>query len=881
LSIVAHLGVSSPSFQIENLRSALDISALSRYRIRKHLSAFSGTFLAESRISSVDTNIHSTSLLGLLHLCVNKVENACSEYFDSYVFAPKIPTLEKALSESRYCAVSSSSVDAACFFKGEYGSYLWDYELPAYSRRAGQNNGYYLLAKESPNMVHAVHAAIRTISKSQQLESDKISALLSEISHRGMPTLRRLTGGGSTSLGEIGMLVALRLLQSEFQKDADYPALCPVYLDQDTINLLIPVDPFKNHFIDLQTAINQRPGERPDMLILSIGLFNGKPTRVKITPIEVKARGGLLSQIDREDALTQASSFSQFLVAAHNRASTIPIWDVAWKNLIVSLLDYGFRVYGQLDRFLKLPAWTDMHSAVIHGIAGGNTQIEIDSQGRLIVIEDTESSRPCDIDQDGFRETIVLSHKDAFSLLSVNNPQLLVGIREMLGDWGIKPESLSVDARIFKAAEESLSIDLSPKVCKQTSVEELNSLQTNIGTPEIEKNPRNDKLTSIESDNLVNDVGIKFVVGKAIDAFQEKELYYYPSNTSLNQLNIGIAGDLGTGKTQLTQMLLSQLRSYNESNRGIAPKVLIFDYKKDYSKPEFVKATGATVISPFSIPLNIFDTRDSSGPQNHQLERVKLFCDTLDKIYSGIGPKQREQIKLAVKDAYAKTEVEGRLSPTIYDVFTEYKNNISSPRDIDTPYSIMSDIVDNGYFVSDSKKVQRFSEFLNGIVVVDLSAVGQDDRTKNMLVAIILNLFYEHMLRIEKKPFIGTDPQLRFVDTMLLVDEAVNIMSYEFDVLKKILLQGREFGVGVILASQYLKHFKTSHENYMDPLLTWFIHKVPNITIRELEGIGLPRVDSSIIERIKRFECHQCLYKTYDVEGELMRGIPFYELKKT
>jgi DNA phosphorothioation-dependent restriction protein DptH len=365
----------------------------------------------------------------------------------------------------------------------------------------------------------------------------------------------------------------------------------------------------------------------------------------------------------------------------------------------------------------------------------------------------------------------------------------------------------------------------------------------------------------------------------AITLFGEepkKDLSFFPGNTELNQLNVGIVGDLGTGKTQLIQSLLYQLRSHPEENRGARPRVLIFDYKKDYSKEQFVKATGARVISPFAMPLNVFDTRDCAGRQNAWLERSKFFADVLDKIYSGIGPLQRQRIKQAVREAYDRASASGREAPTIYDVFEAYAAICGSQ--IDSPYSIMSDIVDGEYFVRDARSVLPFSQFLDGVVVIDLAAVGQDDRTKNMLVVMFLNLFYEHMLKIEKRPFLGNAPRLRYVDTMLLVDEADNIMSYEFDVLKRILLQGREFGVGVILASQYLSHFKTRHENYVEPLLTWFVHKVPTITVKELEGIGLTRVDAGVADRVKTLACHECLYKTYDVAGEFMRGVPFYEI---
>jgi hypothetical protein len=264
------------------------------------------------------------------------------------------------------------------------------------------------------------------------------------------------------------------------------------------------------------------------------------------------------------------------------------------------------------------------------------------------------------------------------------------------------------------------------------------------------------------------------------------------------------------------------------------------------------------------------------NPERAWLDRSRFFIDVLDKIFAGIGPVQRQKIKEAVKTAYTQTKNSGLGFPTLNDVFDAYSEAVGER--VDSPYSIMSDLVDGAYFTSDVSKVQPFSSFLDGVVVVDLGAIGQDDRAKNMVVAIFLNLFYEHMLTIPKRPFVGSEPQLRFIDTMLLVDEADNIMKYEFDVLKKVLLQGREFGVGVMLASQYLSHFRTPHENYIEPLLTWLVHKVPNVTVKELESLGLSHVDSSTVQRIKSLSCHECLYKTLDVEGQFIRATPFYEL---
>jgi DNA phosphorothioation-dependent restriction protein DptH len=139
-------------------------------------------------------------------------------------------------------------------------------------------------------------------------------------------------------------------------------------------------------------------------------------------------------------------------------------------------------------------------------------------------------------------------------------------------------------------------------------------------------------------------------------------------------------------------------------------------------------------------------------------------------------------------------------------------------------------------------------------------------------------MFYEYMLRVLKRPFLGSDPQLRAIDSYLLIDEADNIMKYEFDVLRKVLLQGREFGAGVILASQYLRHFKVNGSDYRDPLLTWFIHKVPNATATELGALGFTGDIGRLAENIKVLPNHHCLFKSYDSPGLVMRGKPFYEL---
>ena len=376
------------------------------------------------------------------------------------------------------------------------------------------------------------------------------------------------------------------------------------------------------------------------------------------------------------------------------------------------------------------------------------------------------------------------------------------------------------------------------------------------------------------AESVQGDLGIRFTVGHSVSAGERKPYWLHPSNTRLNQLNIGVVGDLGTGKTQLTKALIHQFTRRGAHNRGHAPKFLIFDYKRDYTKPDFVEAVGARVVAPHRIPLNVFELPAARGHlPAARLGRVKFLNDVLQKIYGGIGPRQRNHLKTAVMRAY---ETDGGGAPTLKDVLREYADVVGDR--LDAPYSILDDLVDLEVFVERSSEAERFDEFFAGVTVVDLAALGIGEKERNMLLVLFLNLYYEYMINLVKQPYLGRDPQLRFIDSMLLVDEADNIMKYNFDVLRQVLLQGREFGVGVVLASQFLSHFRTRETDYTEPLLTWFVHKVPNVTPRDLQGIGLNRVSSSTVDAVKSLDVHHCLYKTLDVPGRFMHALPFYEI---
>jgi DNA phosphorothioation-dependent restriction protein DptH len=896
LGIIAQLETSNAGHDQTKISSPMGVGGLIRSRIREQLKSASGQLLSESRAAG-GAPISGDGLADNTAKAASLLENL-SETPVGYVFAPSVHAITSTLQKAEFAAVSSSAVDPACFLGGWLeDTYLWDYELPSYSSRAGDNNGYYLLSSIKELDRETLRVVLSKLPDCKGISDEKLDQIVLEVARRGIPTVRGLSGGDSSASGDLGLFVATRVLQDTFQVSAEARnSLFPVWTEagEDAeIVLVIPIDPFQGYLDDLGRAIKKNTMHRPDLLVAALRV-SATSVSCKLTPVEVKYRGGpgQMPVSGRIEALGQAKSFSALvngLLGTFSEDAEMLLWKLAFQHLLISMLGYGFRVYSQQVVVSgRSTRWAELHARVTEAILSSEMGLSVDERGRLIVIDGTQLSAPRDIDGDGFSETIELSQADAAAIVRGDGQLIYDAVRLKVGDWGMFPkESRIASARTISIGPRDPSADAGLGI-SQSAPSRRPEEAPGIGAVGAEKPgesgeapaPSNkDESGTSGTSPRTDQAGIDLLIGDSMDGFEEVVRRLNVGDTALNQLNMGVVGDLGTGKTQLLKSLIYQFSQGAPENRGVRPKILIFDYKKDYSSDDFVAATGARVVKPWHLPINLFDVSGSSQSIAPWLERFKFFADVLDKIYPGVGPVQRQNLKKAVRDAYDQAEGTGQ-APTIYDIHANYQAVLAGK--VDSLSAIIDDFVDMELFTREPTSLESFDAFLDGVVVISLNELGQDDRTKNMLVAIMLNVFYEHMLRIPKRPFLGAAGNMRVVDSMLLVDEADNIMRYEFDVLRKILLQGREFGVGVVLASQYLSHFKAGATDYRQPLLSWFVHKVPNVTPQELSALGLTGQTTlaQFADRIKSLGLHECLYKTHDVAGEFVKGLPFYKLRQ-
>jgi len=362
--------------------------------------------------------------------------------------------------------------------------------------------------------------------------------------------------------------------------------------------------------------------------------------------------------------------------------------------------------------------------------------------------------------------------------------------------------------------------------------------------------------------------GARFSVGTRLDSIGSASAEYWPGNTDLTQLNVGVLGDLGTGKTQLLQTVVHELRRTAGETQENPFSVLILDYKSDFRSTRFLDSVGGAVLLPKQIPLNVF-ALDGRTPY----DRARAFINVIERIYSGVGHVQKQRLQEAILACFETAGGE----PTLGEVYAEYRSRLNGGADSVT--SILDTFVMGQIFSEDRAELRSFQDLLDGrVLVLALKELGLDQDAKNALVALFLNFYYEYMLKSDKWPFEGGSPQLRRLNSYLLIDEASNIMPYGFQALEQILVQGREFGIGVILSAQYLSQFRAKAYNYAEPLRTWFIHRVPQLAASELRNLGLVNANDQLVSRIQTQLRHQCYFRSLNFDGSFIRGLPFYEL---
>lgn len=480
---------------------------------------------------------------------------------------------------------------------------------------------------------------------------------------------------------------------------------------------------------------------------------------------------------------------------------------------------------------------------------------------------------------------IEMPEKDEFGLILKDVIDIFAEISN-----GKEPDMMLLE----QCAVESLTGDLSKlsvgKLEEQENIDnpEGGAENTIEDTDDVEEHYDSVDDSTVETDEGHEELktpGMKILFGKN-DQDGEPVLWMPNDTSQLFHTNTGIIGTMGTGKTQFTKSIITQLYTQQKYNvEALNLGILIFDYKGDYneSKQDFVEMTNAKILKPYHLPFNpLALVKSAVFKPLLPTHTANTFKDTISKVYN-LGPKQQATLLQCIMDTYTASGINpsdpstwDEEAPTFDQVYNRYANDDEIKKG-DSLAAALDKLHLFQIFEGNPNATKSLFEILNGVVVIDLS--GYDSDIQSLIVAITLDLFYSQMQASGSSKMEGNYRQLT---KLILVDEADNFMSEGFPTLKKILKEGREFGVGTILSTQFLKHFGCGNDDYSKYILTWVVHNVSDLKNSDVDFVFKTEAKSQenqvLFNAIKGLTKHHSIVKIGNNKPAYAQDKAFWEL---
>lgn len=271
-----------------------------------------------------------------------------------------------------------------------------------------------------------------------------------------------------------------------------------------------------------------------------------------------------------------------------------------------------------------------------------------------------------------------------------------------------------------------------------------------------------------------------------------KPVFWDPFKKSPNQLNnfsFLITGDSGSGKTQSINVLIA---AACKEDLGVC----IFDFKADYCDPKFAKAMGLDVVDirAHGLPFNPMQPppRGASGVQ--AAEHAYELSGILSRVFK-LGPVQEGLLREAIAHVYENHRIPTKewVDPEKinWPGFAEVIAILHDNKNAAALVVKLSALSDLGLFPASGRITQSFADFIDRRVVMKLSDLPNDEMKKALAEIMIIQL-HGYAIR-------GDQP--RQLKRVIVFDEAHRVRdSMRLETLAR---EGRAFGVGIIIGTQY------------------------------------------------------------------------------
>jgi hypothetical protein len=263
------------------------------------------------------------------------------------------------------------------------------------------------------------------------------------------------------------------------------------------------------------------------------------------------------------------------------------------------------------------------------------------------------------------------------------------------------------------------------------------------------------------------------------------------SGAPLNNYGLLVTGDSGTGKTQFLRALISEAAAHEVP-------VCVFDFKNDYSEPEFSAASRLHVhdVSRSGLPFNPLALTPDRRGEVQPIRHVHEIADILARVF-GLGDRQVGHLRKAMDLAYSGCGIQTReyvaVTPhmrvpsfsDVVDLVNEHETSATSL------IARLSPLFDLGLFPSAGSEAMSFEDMLAKPLVLDFHDLP-NDRIKAALAEVVILRIHGHVVR---------GAQHRELNKLLVFDEAWRVAKSAK--LQELAREGRAFGVGIAIGTQF------------------------------------------------------------------------------
>jgi len=253
--------------------------------------------------------------------------------------------------------------------------------------------------------------------------------------------------------------------------------------------------------------------------------------------------------------------------------------------------------------------------------------------------------------------------------------------------------------------------------------------------------------------------------------------------------HISITGETGSGKTQATKAIIGELRA-----QGLP--ALVLDFKDDYADDDYAEAEGFKVYdaSFSSLPFNpLTPPVDPKSGRINPAHHIHQLSEIVKRIYR-LGDQQAYRLREAIKQTYEEAGIASK--PAVvpdgkeFPPFEAVRDQLAGDKANEALLGRLSPIFDLGLFGT-TESQDDLDVFMRSSSVVRLGQLPGDE-TKNSVAEFFLMALYNFLIR---------QPHSHTLGRLLVLDEAWRLVESPF--LIPLMREGRAFGLGVIIATQF------------------------------------------------------------------------------